>query len=121
MNSGVSILEAEPVTNGLHQVRLAQTYATIDEQRIVSLRGCISHCQTGRMGELAIFPDDKIIEGEPIKQVVVGRWTLNDLELASGSFSRSCRGALVSDLHVSTEVNFEGLLDLLRQKRAGNI
>ena len=48
----------------VHQVRLAQTDAAVDEQRVIGLAGIAGDLNRGRLGELVALALDEAVEGE---------------------------------------------------------
>ena len=59
---GIALLES--VRHGMHQVRLAETDAAVDEQRVVGLAGVAGHLDGGGLGELVALALDEAVEGE---------------------------------------------------------
>ena len=51
------------MTDGVHQVGLAQTHAAVDEQRVVGLGGHLRHRQRHRMGETVAAAHHKGVKG----------------------------------------------------------
>jgi hypothetical protein len=50
--------------DGVHQVRLAQADAAIEEQRVEGDRPAFGHAARGGMGQLVRLADDEAVEGE---------------------------------------------------------
>ena len=50
------------VADGVHQMRLSETHAAVDEQRVVRARGCFGDSAARGMGELIGWPDDEGVE-----------------------------------------------------------
>ena len=51
------------VSDGLHQVCLAETYAAVDIQGIVDLCGTFRHCQGCRMGKIVVVAHNEVGKG----------------------------------------------------------
>ena len=47
------------MADGVHQVRLAQAHAAVEEQRVVAVARCFGHGLGGRVGELGVVTDDE--------------------------------------------------------------
>jgi hypothetical protein len=60
----VRIARLDGVTHGLHQVRLAETDAAVDEQRVVGTAGIFRDLDRGGLGELVALALDETVEGE---------------------------------------------------------
>src|SRR5712691_6816133 len=58
------MLRKNKVADRVNQVGLSQTYAAVDEQRVVRCAGVFGDLQCGRARELIGFPGDKAIEAE---------------------------------------------------------
>ncbi len=61
MTPGVQGLRV--VADRVQQVRLAETRAAVDEQRVVGLRGRLRHGDGGRVGEPVGLADHEVVEG----------------------------------------------------------
>ena len=59
----VAIVPQHVMTDRVHQVRLAETDAAVDEQRVVGSRRCFGDRATGRVRELIRGSDDEGVEG----------------------------------------------------------
>ena len=58
----VSIVPEDVLTDRMHQMRLAQSDATVDEQRVVRAGRCFGDRPAGRVGELIRRSDDERVE-----------------------------------------------------------
>ena len=54
----------DEVRDGVHQVRLAQADAAVEEQRVVGAAGILRHLQRRGLGELVALALDEAVEGE---------------------------------------------------------
>ena len=62
-HAGAGIEAARVVTDRVQQVRLAQTGAAVDEERVVRLRRSLGDSDGGGMGEPVACADDEGVEG----------------------------------------------------------
>ena len=53
------------IAHGLHQVGLAQTHTTVDEQRVVRTAWPVGHLQRGSPGQIVGLAVDEGLEGQP--------------------------------------------------------
>ena len=63
MRCGLRRVDVEVLADGVHQVRLAEADAAVDEQRVVGPRGGLGDGAGGRVGELVRRSDDELLEG----------------------------------------------------------
>ena len=47
------------MADGVHQVRLAQAHAAVEEEWVVAVARCFGHGLGGRVGELGVVTDDE--------------------------------------------------------------
>ena len=62
--AGVGTTAGDHVTDGVHEVGLAQAHATVDEQRVVGGTGVLAHLHRGGLGQLVGLAFHEGIEGE---------------------------------------------------------
>ena len=61
-DAGFGIALEDAVSDGVHQVGLAETGGTVDEKGIVGLRRGLGDREGGGMGELVVRPDHEVLE-----------------------------------------------------------
>ncbi len=62
-DGGLGLLPLDFVADGLHQVGLPHSHATIKEERVVGLRGTLGDRLAGGVGKLVSAPDHEGVEG----------------------------------------------------------
>ena len=63
-HAGLGAAGADISGDGVHQVRLAQTHAAIQEQRVEGHRAAFGDATGGGMGQLVRFADDEVVKGK---------------------------------------------------------
>ena len=89
---GVRVLLQQVVAHRMHQVGLAQTDATVEEQRVVTVLEVVRHLPGGGAGQLVGLALDEVLEGEGTVEIAGVLQRTFDLDVALGAHRRRCSG-----------------------------